>query len=605
VFHVTQTSTPPASTRTAPAAQDEAPVEASGQMTHREILEALSGLLLAMFVAMLSSTVVTNALPRIVSDLEGSQTGYTWVVVATLLAMTATTPIWGKLADLFSKKLLVQTALVIYSAGSLIAALAPSMEVLIGARVVQGLGVGGLTALVQVVIASMVSPRERGRYSGYIGAVFAVATVSGPLIGGVIVDSPLGWRGTFFVGLPIAVAAFIVLQFKLHLPVVKRHVDIDYLGATLIIGGVSILLVWVSLAGNQFAWLSTTTALMVGGGILVIAAALYVEARVAKDPIIPLRLFKDRTTSLATAASVLIGVSMFGATVYLSEYFQNARGMSPTEAGLMSVSMVGGLLVSSIVTGRIISNSGVWKRYLVGGMVLVVVGLGLLGTIDAETPLVEVGAFMALLGLGLGATMQNLVLAVQNNTAQADMGAASSVVAFFRSLGGSIGVSALGALLSHQVAQKVSDGLAAMGVPAGHSTGSIPDLDSLPAPVRELYETSFGSATGHLFLVAAPFAFLAFVCILFIREVPLRTTLDTEPQEVGGSAVAEADSQTAAETARAADAEGAEVTDHADPEHGAHVGRPVVEVTGAHVAEGGKHAGTPQDEGVPTTASPR
>ena len=207
-----------------PATLDEAPVEAPGEMSHREVLEALSGLLLAMFVAMLSSTVVTNALPRIVTDLHGSQTGYTWVVVATLLAMTASTPIWGKLADLFSKKLLVQSALVIYTVGSLIAALAPNMQVLIGARVVQGLGVGGLTALVQVVIASMVSPRERGRYAGYIGATFALATVSGPLIGGLIVDSPLGWRGTFFVGLPIAVAAFIVLQAKLHLPVVKRPV---------------------------------------------------------------------------------------------------------------------------------------------------------------------------------------------------------------------------------------------------------------------------------------------------------------------------------------------------------------------------------------------
>jgi EmrB/QacA subfamily drug resistance transporter len=518
---VTHTSTPSAT-------PDVPTVEAAGQMSHREVLEALSGLLLAMFVAMLSSTVVTNALPRIVSDLHGSQTGYTWVVVATLLAMTATTPIWGKLADLFSKKLLVQSALVIYSVGSLIAALAPNMEVLIGARVVQGLGVGGLTALVQVVIASMVSPRERGRYSGYIGAVFAVATVSGPLVGGLIVDSPLGWRGTFFIGLPIAVAAFIVLQAKLHLPVVKRPVQIDYLGATLIAGGVSVLLIWVTLAGQQFDWVSATSAALIVGGLVLIAAALYVEAKVAVEPIIPLRLFKDRTTSLATAASVLIGVSMFGATVYLSEYFQNARGMTPTEAGLMSICMVGGLLVSSIVTGRIITDTGLWKRYLVGGMVLVVVGLTLLGTIDEATPLVEVGGFMAVLGLGLGATMQNLVLAVQNNTAQADMGAASSVVAFFRSMGGSIGVSALGAVLSHQVTQKVTEGLAALGINAGHSSGSIPDLDQLPAPVRALYESAFGEATGHLFLVAAPFALLALVCIVFIREVPLRTTLDHE-----------------------------------------------------------------------------
>jgi len=502
--------------------------DAPAPMTHREILEALSGLLLAMFVAMLSSTVVTNALPVIVTDLGGTQTGYTWVVVATLLAMTATTPIWGKLADLFSKKLLVQSALVIFSVGSVLAMLAPNMETLIGARVVQGLGIGGLTALVQVVIATLVSPRARGRYTGYVGATFALATVSGPLVGGLVVDSPLGWRGTFFIGLPVAVAAFLVLQAKLHLPVVRRPVRIDYLGATLLVAGVSILLVWVSLAGNQFDWGSLQTALMVPGGLLVLAAAIRVETRYAEDPVIPMRLFRDRTTALATAASVLVGVSMFGATVYLSQYFQSARGMSPTEAGLMSVAMVGGLLVSSIVTGRIISETGLWKRYLVGGMVLVVVGMGLLGTIDASTSLVWVGVFMAVLGLGLGATMQNLVLAVQNNTAQADMGAASSVVAFFRSIGGSVGVSVLGALLAHQVSAKVTAGLADLGIDGSHRSGAIPDLGALPAPVRALYETAFGEATGHLFLAAVPFALLALGCVLLIREVPLRTTLDLE-----------------------------------------------------------------------------
>ena len=317
-------------------------------MTHRQVLEALSGLLLAMFVAMLSSTIVSNALPTIVDDLQGSQTGYTWVVVATMLAMTATTPIWGKFADLFDKKLLVQTALVIFSVGSLIAGFAPSMEVLIGARVVQGLGVGGLTALVQVVIATMVSPRERGRYSGYIGAVFALATVSGPLVGGVLVDT-VGWRWCFFAGLPVAALAFVVLQKTLRLPVVKRDdVSIDYLGAFLLVGGVSILLVWVSLGGINFDWISWTSGLLVAAAVAVIAAAIHVEANVAKDPVIPLRLFKDRTLTLATIASVLIGVAMFGSTVYLSLYFQQAKDMSPTEAGLMSICMVGGLLVSSI-----------------------------------------------------------------------------------------------------------------------------------------------------------------------------------------------------------------------------------------------------------------
>jgi len=495
-------------------------------MTHREVLEALTGLLLAMFVAMLSSTVVSNALPKIVADLEGSQTGYTWVVVATLLTMTATTPIWGKLADLFSKKLLVQIALVIYSVGSLIAATAPSMEVLITARAVQGLGVGGLTALVQVVIASMVSPRERGRYNGYTGATFALATVSGPLIGGLLVDT-VGWRWCFYVGLPVALLAFVVLQKTLHLPVVRREVHIDYLGATLIVGGVSILLVWVSLAGNQFAWASGVSYGLVVAGILVLAAAVLVEVKVAREPIIPMRLFRDRTTSLSTAASILIGVAMFGSTVYLSQYFQLSRGMSPTRAGLMSICMVGGLLVSSIVSGRMITKVGRWKPWLVSGMVLVIVGISLLATIDEHTSLALVGIFMALLGLGLGATMQNLVLAVQNNTPQADLGAASSVVTFFRSIGGSIGVSALGAVLSHQVAETVTKGLTAMGISVedGAESHSIPDLATLPGPVRELFEHAFGQATGHLFLVAAPFAVAALVCVLFIREVPLRTTI--------------------------------------------------------------------------------
>ncbi len=513
-------------TQTQPTGSATAPHEAYGQMTHREVLEALTGLLLAMFVAMLSSTVVSNALPKIVADLEGSQTGYTWVVVATLLTMTATTPIWGKLADLFSKKLLVQIALVIYSVGSLIAATAPSMEVLITARAVQGLGVGGLTALVQVVIASMVSPRERGRYNGYTGATFALATVSGPLIGGLLVDT-VGWRWCFYVGLPVALLAFVVLQKTLHLPVVRREVHIDYLGATLIVGGVSILLVWVSLAGNQFAWASGVSYGLVVAGILVLAAAVLVEVKVAREPIIPMRLFRDRTTSLSTAASILIGVAMFGSTVYLSQYFQLSRGMSPTRAGLMSICMVGGLLVSSIVSGRMITKVGRWKPWLVSGMVLVIVGISLLATIDEHTSLALVGIFMALLGLGLGATMQNLVLAVQNNTPQADLGAASSVVTFFRSIGGSIGVSALGAVLSHQVAETVTKGLTAMGISVedGAESHSIPDLATLPGPVRELFEHAFGQATGHLFLVAAPFAVAALVCVLFIREVPLRTTI--------------------------------------------------------------------------------
>lgn len=510
----------------------------SAPMSHREVLEALSGLLLAMFVAMLSSTIVTNALPRIVTDLGGSQSGYTWVVVATLLTMTASTPVWGKLADQFNKKVLVQSALVIFVIGSLVAGLAPSMSVLIGARAFQGLGVGGLTALVQVVIASMVTPRERGRYSGYIGATFALATVSGPLIGGLLVDAPgLGWRSTFYVGIPVALLAFVVLQKTLHLPVVRREVHIDYLGAALIVSGVSALLVWVSLAGNEFAWASGTSAALVGVGGALLVAAAYVELRVAREPVIPAHLLRDRTNALAIFASVMVGVAMFGATVYLSQYFQIARGMTPTNAGLMSVAMVGGLVLASMVTGRRITRTGRWKRFLVGGMVLVVVGMALLGLIDETTPYPVVGGYMFLVGVGLGASMQNLVLAVQNNAAQADIGSASAVVTFFRSMGGSIGVSALGALLSARVADKVTTGLATLGLtPDAHRSHEIPELSALPGPVRAVFEHAFGASTGELFLVSTPFVLVALVAVLFIREVPLRTTIERVDELSGADA---------------------------------------------------------------------
>ncbi len=509
----------------------EPPAVQAGPMSHREILGALRGLLLAMFVAMLSSTVVDNALPRMVSDLHGTQSGYTWIVVATLLAMTASTPIWGKLSDQFDKKTLVQTALGIYVAGSVLASVAQSMGVLIGARAIQGLGVGGVTALVQVVIASMVPPRERGRYSGYIGAVFAIATISGPLIGGVLVDLPgLGWRSCFFVGIPVAVAAFAVLQKTLHLPVVKRDVKVDYLGATLIVGGVSTLLIWVSLAGNQFAWGSMTSYALVVLGLAILAVAVTVETRIAAEPIIPPHLFRDRTTVLATLASVFVGVALFGATVYLSQYFQIARGMTPTHAGLMSIAMVGGLLVSSIISGRIISKTGRWKNLLVGGMVLVVLGIFLLSFIDESTPLLEVALFQAILGVGLGATMQNMILAVQNNAAPADLGTSSAVVSFFRSMGGSIGVSALGALLASRVASSVHSGLVHAGLPTtGQQSHQIPNVRSLPATVRPIFEHAFGTSIGQLFLVSTVFAVAALVAVLFIKEVPLRTTLGSEP----------------------------------------------------------------------------
>jgi EmrB/QacA subfamily drug resistance transporter len=518
-------------TSTPAAVTDAAPVEAEGRMTHREVLEALSGLLIGMFVAMLSSTVVTNALPRIISDLGGGESAYTWVITATLLTTTATTPIWGKLADLFSRKLLVQLALVIYVAGSAIAGFAPNIAWLIGARAVQGIGVGGLTALVQVVMAAMIAPRERGRYSGYLGAVFALATISGPLLGGLIVDTSwLGWRWCFFVGAPFAVLSFFVLQKTLHLPLVRRdNVRIDYLGAGLIVGGVSLLLVWVSLAGHNFAWGSPTSMLMVAAGVGLLLVAVWWESRAA-EPIIPLWLFGSRNTSLAVVASLFIGLALFGGTVFLSQYFQISRGKSPTVAGLYSMPLILGLVVSSLIVGRIITRTGRYKKWMVMGSILLVAGLALLGMLSASTPFWQISVFMAMVGLGLGATMQNLVLAVQNTVRQSELGTASATVAFFRSLGGAIGVSALGALLGQRVAASVQSGLDRLGIHAtgSASLGEIPDPQALPGPVRGVVEHAYGLATGEVFLVSAPLAAIAALAIIAMREVPLRRTLDVE-----------------------------------------------------------------------------
>ncbi|MCX5055882.1 MFS transporter [Streptomyces sp. NBC_00461] len=499
-------------------------------MTHRQIMEAISGLLLGMFVAILSSTIVTNALPHIISDLGGGQSAYTWVVTASLLAMTATTPLWGKLADLYSKKALVQIALVIYVLGSAAAGLSQNSGMLIACRVIQGVGVGGLSALAQIVMAAMISPRERGRYSGYLGATFAVATVGGPLLGGVITDTSwLGWRWCFYVGVPFAVLALIVLQKTLHLPVVKRDVKVDWAGAFFVAAAVSLLLVWVTFAGDKYDWVSWQTYAMVGGSILLGLVFVLVESK-AREPIIPLRLFRNRTITLASLASLFVGVAMFTGTVFFSQYFQLARDNSPTMSGVMTIPMIGGLFVSSTVSGQFITRTGRWKAWLVGGGVLVTAGLGLLGTIRYDTDYWKMAIFMALLGLGIGMMMQNLVLCTQNQVDPSDLGSASSTVTFFRSLGGAVGVSALGAVMAHRITHYVTDGIAALDpkyqaalAGSGSSTDSIPDLGKLPAPIRTLMESAYGHGIADVFLIAGCLAAVALLVTLFIKEVPLKT----------------------------------------------------------------------------------
>jgi len=495
-------------------------------MSKRQVLEALSGLLLGMFVSILAGTVVSTSLPVIISDLDGGQSSYTWVITATLLATTVSTPIWGKFADLFNRKLLIQLALVIFVLGSALAGFSQDTGTLIGFRVLQGLGAGGLAALSQIIMADIISPRDRGKYAGLFGAVMALGTVGGPLIGGVITDA-FGWRWNFFIALPVAIVAIVLLQRTLHLPErVKRVVRIDYLGAVLIAGGVSLLMIWVTLAGTDFEWASVTSFVMVGGAVLLLAAAVVVEATV-KEPIIPLAMFTNRTFSISTIASISVGVSLFGTSLFLSQYMQLARGATPTQSGLLTIPMMGGFLISSTAFGMLITRTGKWKAIMITGASLVVAGQLLLGTLTSTTNLVLVGVYMFVLGAGLGSLMQNLVLVVQNAIDVKNLGVATSGITFFRSLGGTVGVSVLGSVLGTVVADGIRQGIGtlepAQQIVANDTLGSgtIPNIAELPGAIRVVVEAAYGSGAGTVFLLGAPLAVITLVMVCLLPNIPL------------------------------------------------------------------------------------
>ena len=509
-----------------------APPEAA-EMTHEEIVEVLVGLMSALFVAIVSATIVSTALPTIIADLEGTQTQYTWVVTASLLAMTVTSPIWSKLSDLYNKKTLVQVAILVFLTGSLAAGAVQNVPELLAARAVQGLGMGGLVALAQSILGSIIPPRERGRYSGYLAATMAVATVSGPLLGGVLVDA-LGWRWCFWVAVPFATVGLVLLQKFLHLETVRRDVRIDYWGALFITVAASLPLVWVSFAGTSFAWWSVETAEFLGIALLALAAAVVVERR-HRDPLVPPRIVTDRLTALAIVGSLAVGVAQFGASVFLSQYFQVARDHTPTQAGLLMLPLIAGNMVGATGAGQYVTRTGRWKGLMLGASALLVLGLCLMGTIVHTTPLWHLSAFMVLMGLGTGGLMQNLVLVVQNTVDVTDVGAASGVVTFFRSLGGTIGVAALGAVLATDVTEKISAGLARAGIPlaGAHGSGSL-DLDALPPAVATIVRTAYADATGRIFLIAGLVALLTFLAVALMPVTELRTTVRKIEEEPTG-----------------------------------------------------------------------
>lgn len=526
----TSSVTAPAPTPTTSAP---APVGAGKVYSHREILEVMTGLLAAMFTALISTTIVSTALPTIMSDLHGTQRQYTWVITASLLAMTITTPIWGKLSDLFNKKLLIQLSIVIFVAGSVGAGLSQTVPPMMAFRALQGVGMGGLVAVAQAIMAAIIPPRQRGRYSGYMGAVMAVSTVSGPLLGGVLTDS-IGWRWCFFVCVPLAVASLVVLHRTLRLPTVRRHVEIDYVGAVLVAVVAALPMLWITFAGRDYAWISWQSGAYLAAFLAAVVALVLVELRVS-EPMVPLRVLNNRTTILMILASLGVGMAMFGSSTFLTQLFQLGGGSSPTRAGLMTIPLIVSQLLVSTLGGQLVSRTGRWKPLMVVGATALLVGLVLMSTVDHTTPYWHVAIFMSILGVGIGALIQNVVLAVQNTVDVSQVGATSAAVSFFRSLAGAIGVAVLGAILANQVTDRVSTGLRAIGVSGGAGDGSL-DLNDLPGPIQAVVRAAYGDSFGELFAIAAAAAVLTLVTVLLVKEVPLRDTVELRPavDEVDG-----------------------------------------------------------------------
>ncbi len=493
--------------------------DSDGYLSHRQILVVMSGLMVGMFLAALDQSIVGTALPRITSDLGGFSK-LSWVVTAYLLASTASTPLWGKISDLYGRRLLFQIAIVVFVAGSLASGFSANIDQLIAFRAIQGLGGGGLMALALATVGDVIPPRERGRYQGYFALTFGTASVLGPVLGGFFADGP-GWQWIFFINVPLGLLALVITSAALKMPHVRRDHSIDYLGAAVIVAAVSSLLLYTAWAGPELGWGDSASLALLLGGLALAVLFVLVELR-ATEPIIPMRLFRNSIFSLANGFGFLIGIAMFGSMIFLPVYLQVVQGFSPTRSGLAMVPMVLGIFTTSLSAGQVMSRTGRYRVFPPTGAALIVLALVLLSRVGVETPYWYAGLAMYLFGAGLGLTLQVMVVVVQNSVERTDIGVATSSVTFFRQMGGSFGTALFGAILTSRLATHLGDvlpGAAADQV----DTNNTEAIRQLPVQVRVLVQEAFSRSIDEMFLTALPIVVIAGLVALFIKEVPLGT----------------------------------------------------------------------------------
>jgi EmrB/QacA subfamily drug resistance transporter len=493
------------------------------ERSHAEIMVIISALMLAMLLAALDQTIVSTALPKIASDLHGLSK-YSWVATAYLLTSAVSTPLYGKISDMFGRKKIFQIAIVIFLIGSVLCGAAQSMNQLIFFRGLQGLGAGGLMTLALSIVGDVVPPRQRGRYQGYFSAVFAISSVVGPLLGGLFTDH-LSWRWVFYINLPIGVLALAAIAARLHLPVKKSPHKIDFIGSGLLAISVVSLLLATVWGGVDYPWASPQilglfATFLVGTGLFIL------RENHAPEPIMSLQLFKNSVFSVSSLLSFIIGIVMFGALIFLPQYQQLVRGDSATKSGLMLLPLVGGLMAASLTSGRLISKFGKYRRFPIIGTAIVTIAFFLFSHIAVDTNRLILAIWMVVLGVGIGMVMPVLTLAVQNAVERKDLGSATSSVTFFRSIGSSLGAAIFGAVLTnrlaHHIAQNVggSQGAAA----AKGLSKSAASLHALQPDVLHKVLTAFASSFHDVFLFGIPFAATAFIVALFLRESPLRNS---------------------------------------------------------------------------------